>query len=203
MNRPYDSPLRAEQQELTRQRILEAVVDELGERSPDELSFASIAARSKVSERTVYRHYPTKEALMEAFWTWWIAGPFGIRVEQPMEAADFPAYVAEVYRAFDRHERVSRALIVSPVGREIRDRSRHRRLKMIEATFEDVLRRFAPSERKLALAVFQMLFSITTWQTLRDFRKLSGSEAGKAAGWAARVLLAELRKNPKTFEDTP
>jgi len=203
MNRTYESPLRSEQQELTRQRILEAVRDELSERKPDELSFASIATRSKISERTVYRHFPTKEALMEAFWGWWIDGPFGIRVEEPVATAEFPAHIAKLYGAFDRHEPVSRALVQSSVGREIRDRSRHRRLKMIEATLDDTTRKLAPAERKLALSIFQMLQSVTTWQTLRDFRKLSGPEAAKAASWATRVLMAELRKNPKTFEDTP
>nr|QQZ50822.1 helix-turn-helix transcriptional regulator [Phenylobacterium glaciei] len=33
----------------------------------EELSFAEIAAEAKVGERTVYRHFPTREALMGAF----------------------------------------------------------------------------------------------------------------------------------------
>jgi hypothetical protein len=49
--------------------------------------------------------------------------------------------------------------------------------------------------------VFQTLLSVNTWQTLRDSRGLDGSEAARAASWAARVLVRELRTNPKTFEE--
>ena len=197
------STLRDEQQEQTRQRILAAVAEELEQRQPEELSFASIAERARVGERTVYRHFPTKEALMDAFWQWWIAGPFGVPTDTPMSADEFPAYLERLYAAFDKHEQVSRAFVVSPSGREIRARTRGSRLKMIDATLEAVTHRLGPDERKLAHAVFQLLFSITTWQTLRDFRKLSGPEAAKAAAWATRVLIRELRTNPKTFKETP
>src|SRR5438067_5520450 len=119
----YDSPLRAEQQELTRTRILESVVEELETKRPEELSFASIAERARVAERTVYRHFPTKEALMDAFWQWWIAGPFGVPTDVPMSPDEFPGYVARMFAAFEKHDQVSRALVFSPSGREIRNRS--------------------------------------------------------------------------------
>jgi hypothetical protein len=34
------------------------------------MSFAEIAAEAQIGERTVYRHFPTKEALLGAFWAW-------------------------------------------------------------------------------------------------------------------------------------
>lgn len=199
----YDSPLRAEQQELTRQRILESVVEELESRRPEELSFASIADRARVSERTVYRHFPTKEALMDTFWQWWVTGPFGVPTDVPVTPDELPAYFERLYAAFEKHEQVSRALVFSPSGRELRDRSRGGRLKMIEATLESVTKKLEPGDRKLVLAVFQLLMSISTWQTLRDFRKLTGSEAAKAVAWASRVLIAELRTNPKNLKESP
>ena len=33
-------------------------------------SVATVAARAGISHRTVYRHFPTKEALLGAFWAW-------------------------------------------------------------------------------------------------------------------------------------
>ncbi len=200
--RRYDSPLRTDQQQGTRQRILEAVVAELEEKLPEELSFPSIAERARVAERTVYRHFPTREDLMDAFWTWWIAGPFGVPTDEAMTPDEVPDFIARIYAAFDRHEQVSRALVFSPSGREIRNRSRGGRLKMIETTFASMTRRLSDDDRKVALAVIQMLYSITTWQTLRDLRKLSGPEAQRAAQWAARVLIDEVRTNPKTFQET-
>src|SRR6516162_1493556 len=98
----YASPLRAEQQELTRQRILESVVEELEARPAEELSFPSIAERARVSERTVYRHFPTKEALLDAFWQWWIAGRFGVPSDIPVSADELPAYLERLYTAFEK-----------------------------------------------------------------------------------------------------
>ena len=36
----------------------------------EDLSFAEVARDAGVGERTVYRHFPTKEALLGAFWSW-------------------------------------------------------------------------------------------------------------------------------------
>ena len=66
----YTSPLRDRQKAETRELILRAVGRRLEAGGVEELSFAEVAAEAKVGERTVYRHFPTKEALLGAFWTW-------------------------------------------------------------------------------------------------------------------------------------
>lgn len=60
--------LRDRQREETREQILRAVGRQLESRSLEDLSFAEIARDAGVGERTVYRHFPTKEALLGAFW---------------------------------------------------------------------------------------------------------------------------------------
>ena len=68
--RPYDSPLRSEQMEQTRLRILEATADVLADEEAEEVTVPLVAMRARVSIRTVYRHFPTKEALFDAFGEW-------------------------------------------------------------------------------------------------------------------------------------
>ncbi len=60
--------LRERQRAETREQILRAVNRQLETRSLEDLSFAEVAAEAGVGERTVYRHFPTKEALLGAFW---------------------------------------------------------------------------------------------------------------------------------------
>ncbi|PZQ64468.1 MAG: alpha-mannosyltransferase [Phenylobacterium zucineum] len=69
--------LRDRQREETRAQILRAVGRQLEHRSLEDLSFAEIARDAGVGERTVYRHFPTKEALLGAFWAWMQSEAFG------------------------------------------------------------------------------------------------------------------------------
>src|SRR5256885_914009 len=63
--RPYDNALRRQQADLTRRRILDTVRDLLME-SRTSFSIPEIAARAGVSEPTIYRHFPNRDALLEA-----------------------------------------------------------------------------------------------------------------------------------------
>src|ERR1700754_1140849 len=61
---------RDRQREETREQILRAVARQLEAGEMEDLSFAEVAKEAGVGERTVYRHFPTKEALLGAFWSW-------------------------------------------------------------------------------------------------------------------------------------
>src|SRR5438045_2249906 len=98
--RAYESPLRVEQLEQTRQRILGAAVELLAAGDVEELTIPAVAKQARVAVRTVYRHFPTKDALFEG-----VAGevsrmlgepPFPERAEDLSGAAPrlFPAFEA-------------------------------------------------------------------------------------------------------------
>ena len=58
--------LRAEQRELTRTKILQAVLDLVAAGRLDDLSVPAVARHSGVSLSTIYRYFPTRDALLEA-----------------------------------------------------------------------------------------------------------------------------------------
>lgn len=73
---------RDRQREETREQILRAVGAQLETRSLEDLSFGEIARDAGVGERTVYRHFPTKEALLGAFWAWMQSKALGQQEER-------------------------------------------------------------------------------------------------------------------------
>jgi uncharacterized protein YfaT (DUF1175 family) len=56
-------------------------------------------------------------------------------------------------------------------------------------------------QRARALGVVYLLVSAPAWQAMRDQWGLDGEEAGKAAAWAVRVLIDELRNNPESIRE--
>ena len=63
--KPYTSTLRQRQAAQTRELILDAVTSLLGDRRADEVTTRDLATAAGVSERTVYRHFPDRDALLE------------------------------------------------------------------------------------------------------------------------------------------
>jgi AcrR family transcriptional regulator len=198
--RPYESSLRAEQQEATRRRILKAIADVFADEAVDDVTVPIVAMRARVSVRTVYRHFPTKEALFDAFGEWaeenlqLVVHSYPDTLEGVLEMA--PA----LYRMYDEREPLIRALL-SKRGQEIRARTRRRRLQTFEKAMRELTESLEPAERRRALAVVYLLVSAPAWQAMRDQWELEGEEAGRAAAWAVRVLTDELRRNPASIKE--
>ena len=64
--RDYSSPLRADQANRTRVRILEAFAEQLVDVGAKDVSVERVARAADVSMRTVYHHFATREALFDA-----------------------------------------------------------------------------------------------------------------------------------------
>ena len=196
----YHSPLRQEQAEGTRQRLLRAVA-ELLERDPySPLGYAELAAAAGVQQRTAYRHFPSKEVLLDAFWTW-INERAGFATF-PTSERDLIEQPKAVFAGFDRVEGIVRASLASSAGREMRLRRLAERRAAFERSLADVTAGLAPERARQLNAVVQLLYSAPAWQVMRDFAGLSGAEAGAAASAAIQTLLAAARQEATAAERT-
>ena len=192
--RSYESPLRAEQRERTRARILEMAIELLADEGLEELKIPPLAQKAGVSVRTVYVHYPTKDALLEA-----IAELLDERVGAitfPKRADDLPAFTAGVFEGFDRDEKVFTAAARTKPGREVSARRRGKRVEDLEAALATELSGLDPLARRQALAAMYVVFGVTSWRAMKDYFGLTGPQAGEAAAWAIGAMLRELRRNP-------
>src|SRR4051812_11945628 len=124
--RPYESPLRQAQAEATRGRILDAAVASLSEDGRD-LTIPDVARRAGVAVRTVYVHYPTKDALLDA-----LSQELDRRLGQglPPSLESVTERVRGFYRAMEQNDALVRAYIA--VGGDVRDRASRRRRARIE-----------------------------------------------------------------------
>ena len=89
VKRPYDSPLRREQADATRRRILDAA-QRLFERDGfTATTMAAIAAEARVSLKTVYLAFETKAGVLRALWHVLLRGD-----EEPVPVGERPWFRA-------------------------------------------------------------------------------------------------------------
>ncbi len=190
MNAPtktYDSPLRRRQQAATRDAILEATGLLVETEGLDALSYAAIAAKAGVQERTVYRHFPTKGDLLEAFWRW-VNDQAGIG-GFPVSEAELLRLPPEVYARFDERAGMMAALVFSEGGRKFRLRVNEERQDAYRALLAERTEALDPDVAQRLRAVVQLLYSATAWATLRDHWGLDGRSSAETVSWAIRCLV--------------
>jgi AcrR family transcriptional regulator len=189
----YESPLRREQKAATRQRILDAAGRLMQQRGLEEFSYAAIAAEADVKERTVYRHFPSKQVLLEGLWGW-----YQKRIHYGAIArteAELVAKPQQTFRGFDENEQLTRALWSTRQGREFRLSNVEDRKAGIKEAIAQATNGLAPKQAKWIAAVIHVLYSGAAWSTMKDYWGLSGGEAGKAAAMAMELLLNAVREN--------
>jgi AcrR family transcriptional regulator len=194
----YSSPLRDEQKQRTHERILEAAAEQLLEEGLEELSLPRAAKRARVSVPTVYRHFPTQEALMREL-TEWVGSRININ-EVPENVDEFTEWVPRLFAHWDENEALIRARLLSAVHRQIHREAGHRKDEAIEKAMEDVTAHLDPLDARRACALVRLLVSGAAWEMMRDSWDLTGEEAGEALAWAISVLVAELRRDPNSME---
>jgi AcrR family transcriptional regulator len=186
--RRYRSDLRARQAAGTNEMILEAVAAQLTAGGIEDLSVARVAERAGVSERTVYRHFPTREALFDGLAAKVLAT--SVDLPDPLTAEQLPEAIVASFKQFDVNEAMTRGFLASPGGRELRAHTRGKRLRRINRALDEALAEAEPKTARYTRAVIASLCSISTWQTLRDEAGLTGAQAGEAVAHAIRALMS-------------
>lgn len=198
-SRSYTSPVRDEQVQRTRERILDAVLATLA-RGVAELSVPAIAAEAGVSRPTVYRHFGSKRGLLAALPAY-VNRKSGLMPETPPADLDEVARAARmVYRRYRELDPTLRAAMASEVGGTMRRETIPRRLGMfreaIEASAPDL---DAATLDRLARLML-LLFSSAMVRAFDDYLGRTGNAAADDVAWAVDVLVAGARAKAKATE---
>jgi AcrR family transcriptional regulator len=192
MIRVISVSLREQHAEVTRDRILAAVVELLERGEAEELTMPGVAEAAGISLRTVYRYYPTREDLLEAAGRW--IGDELLRHPYPQTLDE----VAELFRVgcrdFDEHPGLVRALALSRLGQSVRGYRRREQLYAISQALRREVGDLSEDELRRAEAVLAYLHNMLAYTVLREESGLAGDEIGEALGWAIDTLVDDLRK---------
>ncbi|MDO6963745.1 TetR/AcrR family transcriptional regulator [Rhizobium alvei] len=193
-NRRYSSPLRQSQTQETRERILRATSELLNLNPFGDVSMDEIAKSAGVERRTVFRHFPTREALFDAFWVY---------INEEMGASTLPSTLSELMHAplttfpqFDKNQGIIRASLHTPAGHAMRLRTLAARRKAFEACMGSAPVELDPDKGKIAEALFHLLYSAGAWELLKDYAGMTGKEAGEAVSWAMQTILKAAETAP-------
>ncbi|MGZ3182151.1 MAG: TetR/AcrR family transcriptional regulator [Telluria sp.] len=178
----------------TREAILDAVERCLSGTGLDGLTFAQVAREAGVSERTVYRHFETKELLLEAFWGR-IQSTLGF--ERSFEGwSEFLATRPEAFAEMDRREPMLRAVMRSTQAQEARRKLARKREDGIRKVVRERVGALPDPAFTELCALVHLLGSAPAWATLKDVWGIDGARAGEVVARAISTL-ADAARNHK------
>ena len=181
--------------DAVRERAMEGLAAVLEAERP--LTFKEVAAASGIPERTLYRYFPTREALLAGAFEWGNRR-IGFEGEAPTNAAGATALVRRAFPGFDGIAAVVRELLAAPEGLAARMASRPARQRAALALVRHETPGLSRTEQRRTAAAIQILTTASTWQALRDHWEMDGAEAGETAAHAITLLLEGARARHDT-----
>jgi AcrR family transcriptional regulator len=187
--RTYRSQLRAEQAEGTRARILDAT-GRLMARGIASLSIPAVAREAGVSVATVYRHFATKQQLVEAIY------PHVMRraaINQPppprsiSELGDGVRWYLEHLDSLDDQER---AAMASGAADEVRRATMPNRVAVFRELADSVVPKLADADRDRLARLLVVLTQSSSLRMWRDHLGLSVEEVAEEIDWLVKAAIA-------------
>jgi AcrR family transcriptional regulator len=184
----------------TRRAILEAMVDVIMETDGIGFSVQAVADRAGVTHRTIYNHFPTREALCDAFADYvdeLLVASSGLP-EPTISLASLPVLVEDLYRTLALRDRYVRASVMLMIGNRRPMKAWRNRTRTAEKLIaREMAVRTSLTPRQVAAAV-RMFASSMGWHLLSEQCGLSTEEAAAASAWVTRTLLdaATVKRTP-------
>ena len=145
-----------------------------------------------MTHRTIYNHFPTREALCDAFSDYvdeLLAASSGAPEEPTWSLASIPLLVEGLYRTLALRDRHARAYVMLMIGNRRPVSAWRKRSLMAEKLIAREQSGRIPLTPRQVTAVVRMFVSTMGWHLLTEQCGLSTDEAAAASAWATRALL--------------
>jgi|GEM_PF-1254561 Transcriptional regulator len=190
--RHYQSPLRNQQRELTRNQIMNALVEIINEGRILTFSVKEVADRAGVSYGTVYQHFPTRESLLEALYEYAARSVGQDLTLKSLNIEQLPEVTKRTAEVFEEHSSILQAFTTALAMQNIQPQHRRERdQKYMELIIERIPDIPADVAKQRA-AILSHLHSSLTWITLRQRFKLNANQTVNALEWALQALIENI-----------
>ena len=180
------SALRQATSQLLRERVLEAVIELIA--AGQVVTFASVSAAADVPERTLYRYFPNRQALIGALFDH-VNRRIGFDGQLPRSHEAMTTMVQQVFPGFDSLAPIVDELLSSDEGRRARLAAVDERRGAAMTVVNDARPELDPVTARHIAAVIQVLGTAAVWRALGDFWDMDGSEAAAAVTTVIDALL--------------
>jgi AcrR family transcriptional regulator len=176
--------------DLTARLLLDAALRVLDHSSVGELTFRAVAAEAHISERTVFRYFPTRDEFLDA-----IAEAVTHRLVLPPPPGtleELRGAPKALYSCFEAERSLTKAAVHS----EFHDRMRARakpRWNAVRKLIDSSAPRRTERRRKLAAATIQYLLSANAWHSCRFHFDLTLDESIECAETAIAQTIHSLQ----------
>lgn len=179
---------RAEQKEHTRVLILAAAIALVTAGGEDALSMRAVAGTVGISERTVHRHFETRDDLATAAWRA-LGEEFIGRQELPRSAEELAEMPRKLFPRLSKHRDFVRAYLYSKLRWKTRRRVDLERQKRLIACTQQELEYMDDDALRRRAAIIDVISNPYTCELLQERWDLSGEDAAAAAMEAIEILL--------------
>jgi AcrR family transcriptional regulator len=186
--RMYRSQLRAEQAKETRARILEATVP-LMARGAATLSIPAVAREAGVSVPTVYRHFATKQQLIEAIYPHVMQRAAISQQPPPRSISDLRDVVRWYLAHLDSLDDQARAVMASGAADEVRRATMPNRLAVFRGVADSVEPKLADADRDRLTRLLVVLTQSSALRMWRDHLGLSVEEVADDIDWVVKATI--------------
>jgi AcrR family transcriptional regulator len=188
--------------DATRRATLDALAHVIVESKGFGFSVQDVANRAGVSHRTVYNHFPTREALSDAFadYVEELLSTLGPAPDAQLPSLRaFGDMIGELYRGLATREVHVRAYVMLMMAtRQPAQLTRRRSRRFEEAVARDAVLPAGLTAVEASAAI-RMFVSSSGWHMLTEHLGLSVAQATTAATWATRTLVNALDvRDPRT-----